>query len=523
LWVGLKIVADVADGTGTVDLHPDRLVPRLPELAGRRVSPPDGNLLTPHTIELEREIFEVRYELATEYASLNALNDTPVDPPDAWIGIIASGYTYHELRDALGVLGLGDDRTIADAGIRLLRMQMPIPFDPRTLRTFARGLEEILVIEEKAANIESLVKDALYAVPDRPRVVGKRDENDEWLVRAHADLDVDAIIPVLQRRLGTRLGERLAPPPAPPRARIPLSPATTRTPAFCSGCPHSWSTRVPEGALVGAGIGCHTMILLMPAERVGEIAGLTAMGGEGAQWIGMADFVGTPHLFQNVGDGTFFHSAQVAIEAAVDAGVNITYKLLHNGAVAMTGGQRAPGSRGVDDICRLLLAHGVARIIITTDDVEGHRRLDLPDGVEVWDRHRVIEAQETLARVPGVTVLIHDQACAAETRRARKRGLVPTPDMRVAINHRICEGCGDCGDVSACLSVQPVETAFGRKTTIDQTSCNLDYHCLDGDCPAFMVVTHPRRGPLRRLLRRLRPRPATTPATVPAATAPGDP
>ncbi len=489
LWSALKIVADVADATASVELHPERIVPVLPTRDGAPyLHRPDGRLLTPHTLELEREIVEVRYELARQYASENRLNHVTVDPAQAVLGIVASGITYREVREAFHRLGLTRNEEIAARGIRILKMGMPLPFNEETVRSFARGLAEVFVVEEKAPNLESLIKDALYALPDRPLVVGKHDERGERLLPAHGALDADALLPILRRRIESRLGVRLAAEDVHSgRALAPLSVA--RTPFFCSGCPHNRSTEVPEDALVGAGIGCHTMTLLMDPERVGQIAGVACMGNEGTQWIGMSDFVARRHFIQNLGDGTYFHSGQLAIQAAVAAGVNITYKLLYNGTVAMTGGQDPQGQLGVSDVARVLLTQGVARVLVTTEDPSRHPRGSLPDGVEVWDRSRLLEAQKVLAEVPGVTVLIHDQACAAESRRARKRGKQPTPKQRVAINHRICEGCGDCGEVSNCLSVQPVATPFGRKTEIDQTTCNLDFSCLEGDCPSFMTVT----------------------------------
>jgi len=497
LWTALKIVADVADATASVELHPERIVPVLPEHDGALYHHrPDGRLLTPHTLELEREIVEVRYELARRYASENRLNVVTADPPDAVLGIVASGITYREVREAFHRLGLTREEEIAARGIRLLKMAMPLPFNEETVRSFARGLTELFIIEEKAPNIESLIKDALYALPDRPLVVGKRDERGERLLPAHGALDADALLPILRARIESRLGVRLeAEDGHSGRALAPL--AVARTPFFCSGCPHNRSTEVPEGALVGAGIGCHTMTLLMDPERVGEIAGVACMGNEGTQWIGMADFVERPHFIQNLGDGTYFHSGQLAVQAAVAAGVNITFKLLYNGTVAMTGGQDPQGQLPVPAVARMLQSEGVARVLVTSDDPERHPSGSLPEGVEVWERTRLLEAQKALAEVPGVTVLIHDQACAAEARRARKRGKLPTPRQRVVINHRICEGCGDCGEVSNCLSVQPVETPFGRKTRIDQTTCNLDFSCLEGDCPSFMTVTPDGDAPSR--------------------------
>jgi len=307
LWAALKIVADVADATATVELHPERIVPILPQVDGhtyRHLA--DGNLLTPRTIDVEREIYEVRYPLARKYASLNRLNQVTVDPSDAWIGIVSSGITYREVREAFARIGLRSDDEIARCGIRLLKMGMPMPFNPQTVREFARGLSEVFVIEEKRPNLESLVKDALYGTSERPRIVGKQDETGAALVPGHGALDADALIPVLRRRLGERLRDRIDWPELAEReSLVPLS--VVRAPFFCSGCPHNRSTQSPSGALVGAGIGCHTMALLMDPERVGNIGGLGCMGNEGVQWIGMSSFVGRDHFIQNLGDGTFFH------------------------------------------------------------------------------------------------------------------------------------------------------------------------------------------------------------------------
>ena len=501
LWTSLKIVADVADGSGTVRLDPARIEPQMPTVDGQPYAhAPDGRLLTPDTVDTEREICEVRHPLAIEYAALNRLNHATVNPADAWIGIVASGITYRELREALRRLGLSRDADIAAAGVRLMCMHMPIPFSPERARAFARGLEEVFVVEEKQPNIESLVKDALYNEALRPRVTGKCDEHDAMLLPGHGGLSADDLLDPLRRRLSQRIGHRLV-PPKPPREMIALNTKVARTPYFCSGCPHNRSTRVPDGAAVGAGIGCHTMTLLMDSDGFGDMIGLTCMGQEGAQWIGMEPFVETPRIFQNIGDGTYFHSGQLAIQGAIAAGVDITYKLLWNRTVAMTGGQDPQGVIGVAEVCRVLLAQGVAQVLVTTDDVARYRVTDMPEGVEVWPRGRLIEAQELLAQVKGATVLIHDQQCAAEARRGRKRGTVAVPRQRVFINERICEGCGDCAQVSNCLSVQPVETAFGRKTRIDQTTCNLDFSCLEGDCPSFMTVVQPGR--LRSWLRRI--------------------
>ena len=498
LWSGLKLVTPVADGTGTIDVHPDRVRPTAPviEVNGVPFVPtPNGRLLTPYTLEMEIEFQQVRTLLARQYGVDNHLNSVRVRSADDWVGIAASGNTYHEVRQALAVLGLGSDDALQRAGIRLFQLLMPVPLDPEQVREFADGLDEVLVVEEKNPTLEGLIKSALYDGSLRsgrvgPRVIGRHDEHGTVLFNGFGTLDVDKLLEPLHQRLSSRLADRIRPinqiiPPK--RELIPL--AVDRTPFYCSGCPHNASTRAEPGTLVGGGIGCHSMVAFMEPERVGDIVGLTQMGGEGAQWIGISPFIERNHLIQNLGDGTFFHSGSLAIRAAIAAGVDITYKLLYNGTVAMTGGQDPQGQLSVPDVAKLLTIEGVKQIIVTSDDPDRHDRSDFPDDVKLWDRSRLTEAQQVLAEVTGVTVLIHDQACAAETRRSRSRGLVAKPKFRVVINERVCEGCGDCGDVSNCLSVQPVDTAYGRKTRIDQTSCNFDLSCMQGDCPSFATVT----------------------------------
>ncbi len=496
LWVGLKVVVDVADGSGTVNLDPYRITPVLPTIdGGPYFHRPDGYLLTPHTLDIEREILEVRKPLALEYAALNRLNQLTVNPADPWIGIVSSGNTYRELREALRALGLESDGDVESAGIRLLKLNMPVPFNTSTIRSFAAGLEQVLVVEEKNPTVELQVKDALYNASHHPTVVGRNDEAGNPLVPSRGALVSDNIVPALRERLSPRICDRLR-PPEPERERIALS--VSRTPYFCSGCPHNRSTVVDEGTLVGAGIGCHAMVMMGGESRYGDISGITCMGAEGTQWIGMSPFVETDHLIQNLGDGTFFHSGQLAVTAAIASGANITYKLLWNRAVAMTGGQDPTGQIDIDRVSHQLLAQGVQRVIVTTEDPKRARSLALPVEVEVWHRDRLPEAQRVLSAIKGVTVLIHDQRCAAELRRDRKRERIEQPDTRIVINHRVCEGCGDCAAISNCLSVQPIETPFGRKTTIDQHSCNLDYSCIKGDCPAFISITRKPDRPWRR-------------------------
>ena len=519
----MRIVAAVADGTGSVDLggHDGWGQPsgngsgqaaapyRLPVLPGHDgpaepyLHRPDGNLMPPYTNDIERNLVEVRLELARSYGARNELNRLTTPDGPARVGIAASGNCYREMLEALRLLGLTTLDEIAGAGIRLAKVALPYPIDPAFVRRFADGLAEVVVLEEKDPYLELFFKDALYPLADRPAVVGKRDDQDRPLLGRHEGLEADSLVGPLHSRLSKHLGgDRLRQPPPPPRRRRSMEITARRTPYFCSGCPHNSSTRVPDDTLVGVGIGCHGMVSLMEPERVGEWSSVCSMGAEGATWVGMSPFTEREHAVQNLGDGTYAHSGQLGIQFAVAAGVNITFKLLYNGAVAMTGGQDPTGIVGVPEMARILLAQGVREVLITTEDLGRYKGVTLPTGVEVWDRRRLIEAQERLGAVEGVTVLIHDQFCAAELRRARRRGQRPTPKTRVLINERVCEGCGDCGDVSNCLSVQPVSTPYGRKTKIDQTSCNFDYSCIEGDCPSFATVRAARAGRQRRLSRR---------------------
>jgi indolepyruvate ferredoxin oxidoreductase len=502
LWVGMRIVTNVADGSGTAEVAPDRISPVIPtvELDGRPYQPQlDWSLLAPRNLEMERTLHLARLELARRYARENALNRITVSGPQDWLGIIAAGKTYYDVRQALDELGLNDGER-RRYGVRLLKLGMLFPIEQGIVRDFARGLEEILVVEEKRPFLETFTRDALYGGPDQPRVLGKQDEQGVPLLPPNGELDAEPIA----RAIARRLARKLQIPSVEQRIRyldaakaVPVINAVPRIPYYCSGCPHNRSTVVPEGSIVGAGIGCHSMGLWMDQEQFGPILGITQMGGEGAQWVGTAPFTETKHIFQNIGDGTLFHSGQMAINFAIAAGVNITYKVLYNGAVAMTGGQDAVGTLPVPALTRRLEAEGVKRIIITTDEPEKYRGVPLARIAEVRHRDDLIAAQEELAATPGVTVLIHDQQCATEKRRMRKRGRLPESTTRVFINERVCEGCGDCGHASNCLSLQPLETEFGRKTAIHQSSCNQDFSCVLGDCPSFVEV-RPAEKPVRR-------------------------
>jgi indolepyruvate ferredoxin oxidoreductase len=471
LWAALKVPTEVADATAAIKVGVGRVLTQTPILeweGAPYVHQPSPHLLTPHSLELERTLREIRLPLAVEYARLNRINRIVVPAPRARVGVVAAGVAAQQTLQALRDLGVDD--------LRVLAIGMPYPLEPRVVREFAAGLDEIVVIEDKGPFLERLVKDALYGVG--PRVLGERDEAGARLVPSTGALNADKIAGVLAPRLGVAYAPRVVDAPAV---------GAVRAPHFCSGCPHNSSTQVEDGTLVGAGIGCHTMIML-GSPKAGDVRGLTQMGGEGAQWIGAAPFLEKQHFVQNLGDGTLHHSGSLAIRAAVAAGLNVTYKVLYNGTVAMTGGQDVPGGMAIADLIRSLEAEGVKRVIVTTDDPSRHENA----AYEVRPRKQLRRTQKELAAIEGVTVLIHDQACATELRRARKRGKAVTPPQQIRINERVCEGCGDCGEKSGCLSVEPVETEFGRKTRIHQSSCNKDFSCLEGDCPSFMEVIAPK-------------------------------
>lgn len=497
LWTGLKIATNVADGAGSAQVSPDRIKVVVPDNTFDGVPyvhEPTARLLPPYLQRLEETQLGERLELARRYGEANGLNKRQ-GSVNAKIGIVTHGIAYLDVMEGLAQLGIGEAE-LDKYGIAILKLGMVHPLIPAEIDDFTRGLDEVIVVEEKRNFVESAIKDLLYNVDDAPTVVGKFDDQRRPLLRSNHDLGADLIAMALAKRLSTRLdipsvneflAAKLSPPVESPSTRK-LLPLIPRTPYFCSGCPHNRSTVVPAGSTVGAGIGCHAMALFLDEDRVGDLLGTAQMGGEGAPWIGIEPFVDDKHLFQNIGDGTFHHSGSLAVRATVAAGVNVTYKLLYNSAVAMTGGQEAVGGMTVPELCQMLLAEGVKKIVVTTEDLADYRGVKLPKGVDVRHRDKLIETQEELAAIPGVTVLIHDQECATELRRKRKRKIVEEPPERIFINQRVCEGCGDCGDKSNCLSVQPVETEFGRKTQIHQPSCNKDYSCLDGDCPSFISI-----------------------------------
>ena len=515
LWTGLKIVTDLADGFASVDVQdliPSIVVPRL-EVGGRpwqHVQRPTVN----NTVSVlqEEEIVNGRLEAAKAYALANGLNRITHAARDAWLGIVVGGKTFADVLQALAELGL-DAEALERGGVRILKVGMAYPLEPTVVREFAAGLEQVLVVEEKRPFVEMLIREVLYDMADRPRVVGKRDEEGRLLVPGDGELTPQRLRPILRDRLALRL-DALAPEPvdaAPaPLVVAPPAPRPSRVPVFCSGCPHNRSTAPTEG-IVGGGVGCHAMVYLEERHHSHALLPLTPMGAEGVMWIGAHRFVAEDHMVQNLGDGTLAHSGSLAIRASVAAGVNITFKILFNRAIAMTGGQDVAGAVEVPALSREFEAMGVRRTIVVADE-PGKYGEDArwAPGVEVWGRDRLPDAEIELARTPGVTALIYDQRCAAESRRLRKRGKLPTPATRVVINEAVCEGCGDCQVKSNCLSVQPVDTPLGRKTRIHQSSCNQDLSCLDGDCPSFVTVD----ATTVRERERTRPQP---PSDLPAA------
>jgi len=502
--VGFKALADTVESSASVDADPFRVQINIPQ---DFVMPPGGlnARLTTETLGIEARKQEALMQdfkiyAALAYARANQLNRTTIDSPHAKLGIIASGKSYLDVLEALE--GLGIDEQFADEiGIRLFKVAMPWPLEPDGVREFARGLDEILVVEEKRQIVEYQLKEQLYNWREdvRPRVIGKFDEKGEWvhprgewLLTSKADFSVSQIARVIAARIARFHTSDLI------RARLAFLEAkdvvlkkTVDTPArpayYCSGCPHNTSTKVPEGSLALAGIGCHVMATAIYPEHNKTT---THMGGEGAPWIGQAPFSTLPHVFANLGDGTYFHSGYLAIRAAVAAKVNITYKILYNDAVAMTGGQPVDGTISVPMMAQQMAAEGVKRIALVTEDLTRYAdRAELPGLVSLHDRKDMDAVQRELREFPGASVIIYDQTCAAEKRRRRKKGQFADPDQRMFINEAVCEGCGDCGTQSNCTSILPLETALGRKRVIDQSSCNKDYSCVKGFCPSFVTVT----------------------------------
>lgn len=505
--VAFKALADTVESSASVDADPFRVDVKIPHdfvmpeggLNARLSSIPLGQ----QARNQEALMQDYKIYAALAYARENKLNHTTIDSPNARLGIIASGKSYLDVLEALEELGI-DEAMAAEVGLRLFKVAMPWPLEPDSVREFAQGLDEILVVEEKRQIVEYQLKEQLYNWRDdvRPRVIGKFDEKGEWvaprgewLLTSKADFSVSQVARVIASRIARLIVDPVTCDLI--KARLSFLDAkdavlkkavnTPFRPAFyCSGCPHNTSTKVPEGSLALAGIGCHVMATSIYPE-MNKLT--THMGGEGAPWIGQAAFSTLPHVFQNLGDGTYFHSGYLAIRAAQAARVNITYKILYNDAVAMTGGQPVDGLITVPMMAQQVAAEGVARIALVTEDLSRYAdRSNLPAHLTLHDRKDMDAVQRELREIPGVSVLIYDQTCAAEKRRRRKKGEYPDIAKRMVINDAVCEGCGDCGVQSNCVSILPKETEFGRKRTIDQSSCNKDYSCAKGFCPSFVTV-----------------------------------
>ncbi|MEN9720053.1 MAG: hypothetical protein RIT13_758, partial [Pseudomonadota bacterium] len=512
VWSGMKTIQEIVESSATVDINADRVKIVLPEFemppGGVHIRWPDAAL------DQEARLFDYKWYAALAYIRANRLNHNVIEGPNDRYGIMASGKAYNDTRQALVDLGL-DTETCQRLGIRVHKVAVVWPLEAQSTREFAKGLKEILVVEEKRQIIEYQLKEELYNWPDsqRPRIVGKFDELEgddsggEWsvpnpmahrLLRANADLTPTLIAKALARRLKkldlpsdvlARIDALLETIDAKERAQnsLVLNPSADRMPWFCSGCPHNTSTKVPVGSRAMAGIGCHFMSVWMDRSTVG----FTQMGGEGTPWIGQQHFSNENHVFANIGDGTYFHSGILAIRQSIAAGVNITYKILYNDAVAMTGGQRV-GERAeghsVVQIAQSMRAEGAIVIKVVTDEPEKYDGVALAEGVLVHHRDELDAIQRELREVKGCTVIIYDQTCATEKRRRRKRGTMVDPAVRVMINELVCEGCGDCGVQSNCLSVEPLETEFGRKRAINQNTCNKDTSCLKGFCPSFISI-----------------------------------
>jgi indolepyruvate ferredoxin oxidoreductase len=488
-WVGFKAISEVVESAMTVDLD------AVPLDFTRPVDFTPPQPLHVRAVDLPSLVLEERLaaklDAVRAFARANPLDKHIVASPRASLGIVTVGKAHYDFMEVLRRLAL-DPNALAAAGVRVLKVGLVFPLEPHCMLDFASGLEEILVIEEKAPVVERQIKELLYAVPNeqRPRIAGKADAEGRPLLAATGELRPSRIMPVVAEWLA-RLNPALdrchrVVDFTMPALLSNAADAVRRQPYFCSGCPHNTSTKLPAGSRALAGIGCHFMASWM--ER--GTSGLIQMGAEGVDWVAHSRFTKEKHVFQNLGDGTYFHSGLLAIRQAVAAGANITYKLLYNDAVAMTGGQPVDGPIGVPEIARQVQAEGARRIAVVSDGIAKYRGREgeFPRGTTFNDRAELDAVQRTLREIEGVTLLIYDQACAAEKRRRRKKGELADPPRRVVINERVCEGCGDCGAASNCLSVQPVETDWGRKRRIEQSSCNKDYSCLNGFCPSFVTL-----------------------------------
>ena len=502
-WAGLKLSTDVCDGGGIVEFGPDRCPVELPEMVidGEPYRKAIGTMLVvPYSLSLEAEVHERRLDAARAFARANGLNRITARHDSDRIGIVTTGKSHADLMSALRILRVGEDG-LHKAGIRILKLGMSYPLEPDSVNEFVRGLETVVVVEEKRSFVELQLRELLYNRSQRPAIYGKTDADGNPLLPSPGELDAALIALVLTRFLGSEAELPACPEDRRDTAANPAgdrSARGARTPSYCSGCPHNRSTLLLEGQLAGGGIGCHGMAGLMREASRG-IEFLFHMGAEGASWIGASAFSGTKHLFQNIGDGTYFHSGRLAVQAAVAAGIDITFKILYNDAVAMTGGQAAAGALPVPALTRELEAQGIRRIVVLGEEPGKYKgKSALAPTAEFRPREHLEEVLAELGQAKGVSVMIYDQLCAAEKRRRRSRGILPQPTRRILINERVCEGCGDCVKEANCVSLLPVDTEYGPKTRVHQSSCNADYTCTWGDCPSFVSVEIEPGSGLRR-------------------------
>ncbi|MEY3082944.1 MAG: hypothetical protein RJA94_2929, partial [Pseudomonadota bacterium] len=485
VWVGLKCVHDTVESSAVVEAGLDRMTPVIP---AEPAPPPGGLSIRPSDDRViqEERIHMHKLPAVKAFARANGLNRIVMRGGDKpTLGIVAAGKAYLDVRQALDDLGIDEVRA-AKLGIRLLKIGMVWPLEETVVKDFARGLSTIMVVEEKRSLIEAQLRDILYAEEARPTVIGKQDEQGKTLFAPHGVLEPNQVAFAIAARIQDRATSACASALQDSSSGRNQADLVARIPYFCAGCPHNSSTVLPEGSRGYAGIGCHWLAQFVPGRKT---EGATHMGGEGANWVGEAPFSTRGHVFQNIGDGTYNHSGLMAIRHAVGTGTNITYKILFNDAVAMTGGQRNDGGLTVEQIAQQMRAIGVERIAVVSDEPDKYPSRGAFPALTSFNHRSELQAVQTeLMGVKGVSVLIYDQTCAAEKRRRRRKGQFPDPQKRVFINELVCEGCGDCGVQSNCVAIQPVETEFGRKRRIDQSSCNKDFSCLKGFCPSFVTV-----------------------------------
>jgi indolepyruvate ferredoxin oxidoreductase len=490
LWIGFKTVAEVVESAATFDLPDPRPHFTAPsELVPQHGLNWDSSIAWPaERKEYERRMIEERLPAAMGWAIANRIDRPVLSPHDPRTVVVTVGKAHQDLMQALDMLGIGESEAAA-LGLAVYKVAMSWPLAAAPLLSFARGAEEIFVVEEKNPTVEDQIKAAMFNLPGtRPRISGKTCPDGQKLLPVVSEFTPLMVAEALVARLpeggAIDLGARLRHVQS-TGASAKILPFPARKPFFCAGCPHNSSTRTPDGSITGGGIGCHVMALSQPSRKTDTFS---QMGGEGLQWVGAAPFSATGHIFQNLGDGTYQHSGLLAIRAAVAAGTNITYKILYNDAVAMTGGQPAEGVIEPRRILAQLLAEGVGAVHLVSDDPDRWKKSGVPAGVEIHHRDGLDALQRRLRDIPGVTAIVYEQTCAAEKRRRRKRGTFPDPDRRIFINERVCEGCGDCSVQSNCIAVEPLETEFGTKRRINQSACNKDFSCIKGFCPSFVEI-----------------------------------